>query len=348
MPRPARFALLLVFSGVAAGSTAAAPGVASAPPPEARELERAAEQAVAKGGYGRAAALLRGLEPLAAPSPEPAFRLAEVYSLAGQYDQAIDAYRRYAASPLADPTRKERAAAEAARLADAPPPFLEAAPRAERATAEAKLVFKSGLRAERAKDDDLAERLLTAALELDPTLPGPYRIHGVLHGRLGDQKRELAFLTEYLRLRPDGAIADAVRTRLAGEKLLGRVSLEASFPCEVLLDGRPTGKSTPATLAIPAGRYTITLVNDRYHTARNLRIEVAPDAQVQRSFRFGLLRTKLEPWARVRIDGKDVGLWDEIGVPEGKHTISFRAFDASKERTVELDLTAGARKALSW
>jgi hypothetical protein len=69
---------------------------------------------------------------------------------------------------------------------------------------------------------------------------------------------------------------------------------------------------------------------------------------VQRSFRFGLLRTKLEPWARVRIDGKDVGLWDEIGVPEGKHTISFRAFDASKERTVELDLTAGARKALSW
>jgi tetratricopeptide (TPR) repeat protein len=327
-----------------------APAPAAPPPPdEASGLSRAVEEAVTRGAYGRAAALARGLESLAAPSPEPAWRLGEIYALAGQYDQAIDAYRRYAASPLAEPDKKQRAQSEAARLAEAPAPFVEAPFRAERATDEAKRLFDAGLKAEKAKQDDRAARLLETALRLDPELPGPYRLLGVLYGRLGDKPREVKFLKDYLKLRPDGAIADAVRQKLAAEKVLGHLSIDASFPCEVLVDGRPTGKTTPMKgLTLPAGRYTVTLINDKYHIARNLHVEVGPGEDVARAFKFGILRTRLEPWARVRVDGKDIGLWDEVGVPEGKHTVSYKSFDNAKERSVDLEIAPGAREALRW
>ncbi len=316
---------------------------------EARALEQAVDQAVALGRYGRAAALLRGLETLVAPSPAPAYRLGEVYALAGQYDQAIEAYRRYAASPGAEAEKKQHATDEAARLAEAPAPFVDAPFRADRATDEAKRLFDLGMKAEKQKKNERAAILLEAAMRLDPELPGPYRVLGVIYGRLGDKGREVRFLTDYLRLRPDGPIADAVRKKLADEKVLGRLSLTASFPCQILVDGHPTGKSTPlAAMTLPAGRYTVTLVNEQYHIARNLHVEVGPNEVVQKAFNFGVLRTKLDPWARVRIDGKDVGLWDEIGVPEGKHTVVYKSHDNAKEKTLDLTMAAGGHEALSW
>jgi tetratricopeptide (TPR) repeat protein len=319
---------------------------------ESASLERAVDQAVAQGRFGRAAALLRGLETLVAPSPAPAFRLGEVYAMAGQYDQAIEAYRRYAASGNAEPDKKTRAEEEATRLAEAPAPFSDAPFRAERATDEAKRLFTLGLKAQNKKggsENDRAARLLEASLRLDPELPGPYRVLGVIYGRLGDRGRETRFLTDYLRMRPDGAIADAVRKKLAAEKVLGKLSLDSSFPCDVLVDGRRTGRETPIKeMTLPAGRYTVTLVNDKYHIARNLHVDVGPGEVIAKSFSFGVLRTKLAPWARVRVDGKDVGLWDEVGVPEGKHTVAYRAFDNSHEKSVDLTIAAGGHEALTW
>jgi len=61
-----------------------------------------------------------------------------------------------------------------------------------------------------------------------------------------------------------------------------------------------------------------------------------------------VLSTRLDPWARVRVDGKDIGLWDESGIPEGKHTIVYVSHDGAKQKSVELDIKGGARQKLSW
>src|ERR1700744_3333093 len=82
-------------------------------------LEKEAEAAVIKGEYPRAVALFRGLASLRPKDPSPQYRLAEVYTLAGQYEEAIGEYRRFMARPEADPARKSRAEAESRRLEEA-------------------------------------------------------------------------------------------------------------------------------------------------------------------------------------------------------------------------------------
>ena len=61
-----------------------------------------------------------------------------------------------------------------------------------------------------------------------------------------------------------------------------------------------------------------------------------------------MLSTKLDPWARVRVDGKDIGLWDEAGIPEGTHNISYKSHDGTKEKTVELTSKVAHGQKLSW
>jgi hypothetical protein len=351
---PRRRSALVFASTLVATAATAAPGAAlgSATEGDERALERGADEAIKAGRWGRALALLGGLEALTAPSPAALFRMAEVSAFAGRYEQAIELYRRYAAAPQAEPERRARALAEAKRLGSAPAPFVEAPLGLDPATDEARRLFDAGTAAHKAGDDARATRLLEAALRLDPELPGTYRLLGALYGERGgreDRAREAQLLAGYLRLRPDGPIANAVRARLAAGGMLGRVSLDASFPCAVLLDGRPLGRETPLRdLPLPAGRYTFTLVNDRLHVAKNIKVDVPVGDGVARRFEFGVLRTRLEPWARVRVDGRDVGLWDEVGVPAGHHAVAFRSFDGAHDKVVELDIAPGGRAELQW
>ncbi len=312
-------------------------------------LEKAAEQAVVAGQYPRAVALLRGLQALRPRDPSAQFRLAEVFTLAGQYEEAIAEYRRFAARSEADAARKDRAEAEAKRLEDAPTPFVEALFKAAPATNEAKRLFDEGKKDAQAKKYEAAVNELQAALLLDPDLPGPYRLLGAVYGKTGDRAQERLFLADYLRVRPDGKIADTVRARLKADKLLGSISVDASFPCKVWLNGRETSYTTPLKgFTLPAGKYVVGLDNEKYHIVRILRLDVTVGKDTSKKFNFGILQTKLDPWARVRVDGKDIGLWDEAGIPEGKHTIDFKSHDGSKEKKVELDIKGGAREKLSW
>jgi hypothetical protein len=170
-----------------------------------------------------------------------------------------------------------------------------------------------------------------------------------VYGKTGDRAQERQFLADYLRVRPDGKIADTVRGKLKADGVLGTITVEASFPCQVFINGRETGRSTPLKgFGLPAGKYIVGLENAQYHIVRNLRVEVAPKKDTEKKFSFGILATKLDPWARVRVDGKDIGLWDEAGVPEGKHTVFYKSHDGAKEKTVELDIKGGSREKLSW
>ena len=312
-------------------------------------LEKAAEQAVIAGQFPRAVALLRGLGALRPKDPSPTYRLAEVYALAGQFEEAIAEYRRFAARPEADNARKTRAESEAKRLEDAPAPFAEQLFRQMPATAEARRLFDEGKKDAQSKHFEAAIRELQAALLLDPDLPGSYRLLGAVYGKVGDKAQERQFLADYLKVRPDGAIADTVRQKLKGDGVLGTITVESSWPCKVFINGRETGRSTPLKkFAVPAGKYIVGLENEQYHIVRNLRVDVTPQKDTEKKFNFGILHTKLEPWARIRVDGKDIGLWDEAGIPEGKHTVALKAHDGSKEKTVTVEIKGGSREKLSW
>jgi tetratricopeptide (TPR) repeat protein len=275
--------------------------------------------------------------------------LAEVYTNAGQYEEAIGEYRRFAARPEADPARRQRAEAEAKRLEEAPAPFSEAIFKPAPATNEAKRLFDAGKKDAQAKRWQPAINELQAALLLDPDLPGPYRLLGAVYGKTGDLAQERLFLADYLRVRPDGKIADTVRQSLAKDHVLGTITVDASFPCHVYINGRDIDKMTPLKkYALPPGRYVVSLENTQYHIFGNLHVSVAAGKDIEKSFAFGVLSTKLDPWARIRVDGKDIGLWDEAGIPEGKHNISYKSHDGSKEKTVELTIKGGSRAKLSW
>jgi Flp pilus assembly protein TadD len=312
-------------------------------------LEKAAEQAKIAGNNARAIALLRGLQALRPKDPSPTYELAEVYRNAGQYEEAIAEYHRFLQRPEADPARRARAESESKRLEDAPTPFAESVFRPAPATNEAKKLFEEGKQDAQARHYPSAINELQAALLLDPDLPGPYRLLGAVYGKTGDRAQERLFLADYLRVRPDGKIADVVRAKLDKEHVLGTVSVDASFPCRIFIDGRDTGRTTPLRhYSLPPGKYVVGLENEQYHMVRNLRVDVAVGKETQKSFAFGVLVTKLDPWARVRVDGKDVGLWDEAGIPEGKHSVYYKSHDGSRERSVELVIKGGARQKLSW
>src|SRR4051794_27932018 len=261
-------------------------------------LEKAAEQAVVAGQFPRAVALFRGLGALRPKDPSPTYRLGEVYALAGQFEEAIAEYRKFAARPEADPARKARAESEAHRLEEAPAPFAEQLFRMMPATVEAKKLFDAGKKDAQAKHYEAAIRELQAALLLDPDLPGPYRILGVVYGKVGDRAQERQFLADYLRVRPDGQIADTVRAKLKGDGVLGTITVESSWPGNVLLNGREPGRPTPLKkFAVPAGKYIVGLENEQYHIVRNLRVDVTPQKDTEKKFNFGILNTKLQPWA---------------------------------------------------
>ncbi|HEX9101231.1 MAG TPA: tetratricopeptide repeat protein, partial [Polyangia bacterium] len=305
--------------------------------------------AVIKGEYGRAVALFRGLAALRPKDPTPIYRLAEVYTTAGQYEEAIGEYRRFTSRPEADPARKARAESEIKRLEEAPAPFAETLFKASSATPESKRLFEEGKKDAQAKRWQPAINELQAALLLDPDLPGPYRLLGAVYGKTGDRAQERLFLADYLRVRPDGKIADTVRQTLAKEHVLGTLSVESSWPCKVYINGRDTGRTTPLKkYSLPPGKYVVGLENEQYHIFGNLHLNVTTGKDTEKGFAFGVLSTKLDPWARVRVDGKDIGLWDEAGVPEGTHNVSFKSHDGTKEKSMELTIKGGARAKLSW
>src|SRR5581483_8911586 len=184
-------------------------------------LEKEVDKSVAAGQFPRAVALLRGLAALRPRDPSPVYRLAEVFSLAGQYEDAITEYHRFASRKEADPARKAHAESEAKRLEEAPAPFVEQLFKPAPATNEAKRLFDEGKKDAQAKKFDTAIAELQAALLLDPDLPGPYRLLGAVYGKTGDRAQEMLFLGDYLRVRPDGKIADTVRARLQKEHVLG-------------------------------------------------------------------------------------------------------------------------------
>jgi tetratricopeptide (TPR) repeat protein len=338
MQRP--LTILCCLVGLTTYSTTAAAA------PLAQQLETEAQRALVQGQIPRSITLYRGLWELT-HSFGSLQQMARVQAMAGRFDQAITTNERVLKlNP--PPVVAANARAEIKRLKNTPAPFSDELAKGYRATVFAKLAFKQGLRLARRKKLAPAIRFLRAALVLDPVLPGTYRVLGGIHGKLKDPKKERAFLQDYLRIRPDGTIADKVRSRLKAANVLGKLDLRASFACDVWINGRPMGLTTPhKDLLLPEGSYTVSFANADLHIVRNKRVKIKPNKTARVSFAFGVLSLKLKPWARARASGKALGLWDETGLPVGTYRLSLVAHDMSRKKTIELTMRAGKKVTIS-
>lgn len=274
-------------------------------------------------------------------------QLGRTLSMSGQFEEAIEVYedalQRDPGGPAASEVKQE-----IKRLKNAPAPFRDQLPTKFRATAQARRAFRDGMALSRRKKYREALPYLRAALVLDPELPGTYRVLGGIYGKLGDPKKEREFLRDYLRIRPDGRLADLVRKRLKGSGLLTALTLTSSFPCEIWVNGRPMGRSTPVKdLLLPKGSYTISFINGEYHVIRNKRVRVEAGGKSTVSFAFGVLKVDLNPWARVRADGRDLGLWNTLGLPVGEYRLSLVAHDGSKRKKMPVFVEEGKTTTVS-
>jgi tetratricopeptide (TPR) repeat protein len=305
--------------------------------------KKAAEPAAVQSG--RAIALLRGAGALS-PDPKVYAELAAAYQRTGQFDLAAHEYRRYA-SLETDRPRSEAALAKAKDLDEQPRGFAEGAFRAAPATQDAVWAFGEGQKRFKAKKFREAIPFFQAALLLDPGQPGPYRMLGVSFGKIGDKPQEARFLVEYLRVRPDGPIADTIRKQLGKGSGLGSLTIEASYPCDVMINGRDlAGKLTPIKkLAMPAGGYSISLGSDNLHGQWTIRDRVVVEAGKDAVFKLplGVLQVKLEPWARISVDGKYRGSYEELGLRAGEYKVHLESADGTKVKDATVIIQPGQR-----
>lgn len=329
--------LLVFLAGV---GTAEARGL------DASWLTKPAEKAVLNNQFAKAAVLYNGALALRGNQASLQWRLAQIYTMGGQFTLAQESYRSFIKSSK-DAKKRARAKAEIERLATAPAPFVTEDVATQ--VRQRGFAMKSAKRARKfikRKKYRVAIRYYEAALVMDNSLVGVFRLLGTAYTKLKDKSRASAFYIRYLRLRPGGTLAARVRKQLKGNKKLAKVAFKASFPSAVYINRLPLSqkKKTPfKNVLLPAGTYTIIIYHAKYHAARKIRLHVTEGQRKSAEFKFGVLITQLKPWARVRANGRDLGLWNEIGLPATRYTLEFRSDDGKKKMTRRVNLKGGQR-----
>jgi len=197
---------------------------------------------------------------------------------------------------------------------------------------------------------DVQGKGVEAAVTMDPTLVGTYRLLGELYAQLKDTARAQEFYIQYLRARPAGPLAELVRHRLKDNPALGKVTFTASFPSAVYINRFKLDpkRVTPFTdVLLPEGTYTVIMHNAQYYAARKIKVTVKAGERRTVTFEFGLVDIKLAPWARVRANGRDLGLWNPIGMPADRYRLVFTSHDEKKTMTKEIELKPGQRFEIS-
>jgi serine/threonine-protein kinase len=88
----------------------------------------------------------------------------------------------------------------------------------------------------------------------------------------------------------------------------GEVQISSTPQAEILLSGRSLGQ-TPATVSLPAGKVSLTLVNRDLELRQTVSVQVEPKGRTQSSFTFrkGKLAADATPWADVYIGDRKLG-----------------------------------------
>lgn len=291
-------------------------------------------------------------------------QLATLWTLAGQNEDAAEAWATYAAA-VTDAKEKEAATAEAKRLGASSDPFagsekLSLVPLA----AEAKTAFNAGRSAFQAKlyADALVDFHMGYALA--PDLPGFLRELGSTYEKLNAPDRKREFYRRYLVQRPFGANADVVREELAKDKdALGTLLVSSSMPCtELWLNHEKiVGKLPDKGLVVAPGSYKGLCFNPKYEMALFEYATVEAGKPAAMSFRWAIIANKLDhPLGRIALENSkaagtmiDLGITSpEVGVavPGDGRKLKMILKDDSGLRTEERQvlIEPGQRLVVTW
>ncbi|HEY5920537.1 MAG TPA: hypothetical protein VIV11_02650 [Kofleriaceae bacterium] len=325
-------------------------------------LVKAAEKTAKDRQWAKALPLYQALAVARGPASPEAKQVAVLWTLAGQNDEAAEAWAAYGnAAP--DGKAKTDALAEATRLTSSPDPFAEKLALTEM-TKDANQAFKLGRAAFKAKQYADALVYFHMGYALAPDLPGFLRELGSTYDKLGETDRKREFYRRYLVQRPFGANADVVRSELAREKdVLGTLLVSSSLPCGELWVNRQriSGKLPDKGLLVAPGTYKGLCFHPKYEMAQFEYTTVEPGKPATMSFRWAIIVNKLErPYGRIALENpKSPGVMIDLGitspevgvpVPTDGHKLKMVLKDDSGVRTEErsVQIEPGQKLVVQW
>jgi tetratricopeptide (TPR) repeat protein len=289
------------------------------PRPKLSEYLVAPAQKAAKArDWPKAIPLYQGLVVARGPASPEGKQLATLWTLAGQNEQAAEAWSAYAAA-TPDTKERETALAEVTRLGSAPDPFadrLQLVPQA----ADANKAFTLGRAAFAAKQYGDALVYFHIGYALAPELPGFLRELGSTYDKLGAAAPKREFYRRYLVQRPFGANADVVRAELAKDKdVLGTLLVSSTLPCTELWVNRQriakldtSGKG----IIVAPGNYKGLCFNPKYEMALFEYATVEAGKPATMTFRWAIVENRLErPLGRIALENpKAPGTMIDLGI----------------------------------
>lgn len=324
-------------------------------------LVKSAEKAAKSRDWAHAIPLYQALAVArGAGSPEQQ-KLATLWTLAGQNEEAAEAWATYA-NAVTDDKAKSQALSESTRLAATPDPFAEKLALAA-LDREAKQAFSYGRAAFKAKQYGDALVYFHMGYALAPDLPGFLRELGSTYDKLGATDRKKEFYRRYLVQRPFGANADVVRSELARENdTLGTLQISSSLPCAEMWINRQriTGKLPEKGLLVAPGNYKGLCFNSKYEMAMFEYATVEAGKPATMAFRWAIVVNKLErPYGRITLENSKAGVMMDLGitspeigvpVPADGRKLKMVLKDDSGVRTVERMVTIepGQKFVVQW
>jgi tetratricopeptide (TPR) repeat protein len=325
-------------------------------------LVKPAEKAAKARDWAHAIPMYQALAVARGPASPEQKQLATLWTLAGQNDEAAEAWSVYA-NAATETKDKSDALAEATRLAAAPDPFADKLALVALAT-EAKQTFTLGRAAFAKKDYGDALVYFHMGYALAPDLPGFLRELGSTYDKLDAQDRKREFYRRYLVERPFGANADIVRAELAKDKdVLGTLLVSSTLPCAEMWINRQriSGKLPDKGLVVAPGSYKGLCFNPKYEMALFEYTTVEAGKPAAMTFRWAIVVNKLEhPLGRIALENPkqsgtmvDLGITaPEIGVPlpADGHKLKMVLKDDSGLRTEErsVQIEPGQRLVVTW
>jgi len=119
----------------------------------------------------------------------------------------------------------------------------------------------------------------------------------------------------------------------------GYLVVTSDRAADVVLDGRPLGRTPLRRVQLTPGGHTLSLTTEGIAGVLRDRVEVAPGQSLQKSYSFrevGYLQVVVRPWAEVAIDGQPVGQTPmaRLEVVPGQHTVTLTHPEAGERREV--------------
>ena len=258
--------------------------------------------------WRKAIPLYQALVVARGPGSEEAKELAQLWSLAGQSEDAAEAWEAYAEATKDEKARAE-ALAEAARLATmqtAAGEKLSPEPLAN----DAKKMFALGRAAFKAKRFGDALVYFHMGYALAPELPGFLRELGATYEKLGAAPQKQELYRRYLVQRPFGPNADLVRAELGKDaKALGRLVISSSLPCTELWVNRQrvSAKLPPGGLVVAPGQYKGLCFSPEREMALFEYATVEAGKSTPMSFTWAIIENRLEqPFGRIVLENAKV------------------------------------------